>query len=202
MKITIRFFVLALIICCLLIAGYFFYWWFHQPVSSQPSAVLSDQSQQRIGSMQESGEISTNIQSIKNEGGEVFSTSCFQAVIPLPFSTVRPTEEKMGKCLLRAQLVNPRGTLVIHSEFLPQLSSLADVSGVLMRQQSDEYEPILIQSIHPSTLAFKSETELTIFLHQQSWLVSISFSDLGIVDQEIIDAAQTTLDSIEVFSVE
>lgn len=199
---TKRIFISAGVIVALVaVAGFFLYRWFYSPVTADISSDISNQTKARIEQLKAEGSISGTLRTVKNEKGEVFTTSCFSTIIPLPFGNVRDQEES-NKCLIRAQLVDPRGTFVVHSEYQPSLSSITETSGVMMRLQSEDYTEIKIQTNKLDTLAFQSNTEVTVFVYEKPLLISISFSELGAVDEEIITAAQEAVNALEVFGLE
>lgn len=198
LKIVSLMIVLMIVLTC---SAFFLFRWFNLPAASVISEEISTNSKQRFETMKASGEVKSSMRTSKNAAGEVIKTTCFETIIPFPFASVRDSEEK-GSCLVRAQLVQPRGVFVVHSEYTPSLSSVTETSGVKFRSENSEYEIATLKVNKSNTLAYKSDTELTVFLFASPQLITISFSEMGRIDDEVILAAENTINTLDVLAVE
>lgn len=194
MRIKSAFLVIIISGISLFLIGCGLYYWFQQPTSAQTNRGLSEKSKHRIVKMKEEGKISTTVRTTSEEG-EVVTTECFIIKVPFLYNAVRTTTEDTGKCILRAQLSDPRGVFVVHTDYQPELLNLDENPSVVMREQDENYTAVSLPADQPNTLAFKSETELTIFSYRSPVLITLSLSELGSVDQKIISKAQAALDS-------
>ncbi len=191
----------SLVLFLIVVMGVVLYWWIYQPVINLGDDELSDQSLDRFEQMKSSGEYGGRLQTLENPAGEVFRTDCFSFSMPLSFSSVRQ-EEGTGTCLLRASLYDPDGVLIVHADHLPELVSLDEHSGIILREQSEDYQPVDFVSTLGEVRAYQANSELTIFIFQPPVLTVVAFSDLHRVDAEIKSAAQQLLDSLQTEPVE
>ncbi len=194
------------------VVGFFGYQFLKQPSSGVATSEISDRVNEFVAEHEQdqsvisSDSLTYDPAQDSTKQLQTVKTDCFAIKLPVPIAYLKSRSEttentnNQPKCFVGGLIENPRAQLTISAEYVPELLSLEDHTGVQLRQREQrQYSALQIPVLGgESYRAYEGDTELTAIWLRRPVVYVVSLHSMAKVTESSKKLLSDIISAVEI----